>query len=413
MKYDNVKVSFIKLGMFHEAVLHEPVIRNEKSSVCVICFHSDGNYMNFPACNTLAGKGYLVIAGQVSRQEATLDDKLLDIKGAIEYAKEKLGAKKVIILGHSGGATLMSCYQAVAENGCELYQTGRVIYPMKKLPPLPAADGFLCIDSNFGNGVMTAVSVDPAVMDESSGVKLNPEYDVFNPANGFDPAGSRYTAEFKKKYLAAQAKRVNAIIDRCLERVKALDAHQGNYFDDEPFIVPGAAVMAPNNKLIPQDMSLIAHTEEEYDLIHADGSVTKQIVYSVRKPRGDRSPTPIYGMGAAKGTARHYITGDAVRLTDEYDITETGIKGVDWDSSYCCTPGNAKHITCPTLIMGMTAGYEYLAAEQIYRFCPAEDKEICFVEGATHMITPAGPEYGDTVELTFARVDKWLEERFI
>ena len=415
-----VKMYFYKLGMFHKCLVYEPETLNERSAVAVICIHSDGDYSDFPAGMALAEHGYRVLCGRVSRPEAALDDKLADIKAAVEAAKKLRGVEKVILLGHSGGATLMSLYQSVAEKGVGIYRGEKMITPIKDVGELPLADGILLIDSNWGNGVMTAVSVDPAVTDEESGLNLDPAYDVFNPANGFDPKGAHYGEEFKRKYLRAQAERVNRIIDRCLERLHALENHEGKYIDDEPFTVPGAAVMAPNNKLFPQDISLLCRTEDRYPLIHPDGSITEEVIHSLRRPRGDRSPTPLYGLGAARVSVRHYITGCAVRIDPEkYDIDATHISGVDWDTSFCCTPGNVRHIDCPTLIMGMTAGYEFLAAELIYRNSPAKDKEIAFVEGATHMLTPARDieafpgQFGDTVKTLFDYVDGWIARRYL
>ena len=72
------------------------------------------------------------------------------------------------------------------------------------------------------------------------------------------------------------------------------------------------------------------------------------------------------------------------------------------------------HIKVPTLVMGMTAGWEYLASETIYRMAASEDKTIAFVEGATHKFSPArhmeqfDGQYGDTVKTLHDFVDEWL-----
>ena len=419
MEKTNVTMDFCRVGMFQKCVHYAPAQQNDRSCIAVICIHSDGDYSDFPAGKALAGHGCHVLCGQVSRPEAALDEKLKDIKNAVDYARGIEGVEKVVLLGHSGGATLMSCYQSAAEKGYGIYRTEKMVTPIRDMGPLTPADGIMLIDSNWGNGVMTAVSIDPAVIDETSGVKLDKQFDVFAPENGFDENGSHYSEEFRKKFFKAQAQRNNRIIDACLERLDALEKHQGNYFDDEPFIVPGAAVMAPNNKMFPQDISLLCRTEGEYTLLHADGSATKEVIHSLRKPRGGRSTTPIYGMGAAKCSVRHYITSVSVRLDeDEYGYDATHITGVDWDSCFCCTPGNVRHIDCPTLVMGMTGGYECIAAETIYRNSPAADKEIAFVEGASHMLTPERSceqvpgQFGDTVKTLFDYVDGWLSRHF-
>ena len=72
-------------------------------------------------------------------------------------------------------------------------------------------------------------------------------------------------------------------------------------------------------------------------------------------------------------------------------------------------------VTAPLLVMGMTGGYEFLAAEIIYEIAKnIADKEIAFVEGATHIFDPARDceaypgQFGDTIKTMFDYVDRWL-----
>jgi hypothetical protein len=96
--------------------------------------------------------------------------------------------------------------------------------------------------------------------------------------------------------------------------------------------------------------------------------------------------------------------------------------GIDWLSSYNCTPGNMMGVSAPLLVMGMTGGYEFLAAEIIYENArKITDKTIAFVEGATHGFFTAKDceeyprHFGDTTKTLFDYVDKWLSQtgRFI
>lgn len=81
--------------------------------------------------------------------------------------------------------------------------------------------------------------------------------------------------------------------------------------------------------------------------------------------------------------------------------------------------GNIEGVTVPSLFMGMTGSYEYLAAEEIYNHSASTDKTIALVEGAGHNFTPERESekynktsYGDTVKKLFDYVDNWLNERF-
>ena len=74
-------------------------------------------------------------------------------------------------------------------------------------------------------------------------------------------------------------------------------------------------------------------------------------------------------------------------------------------------------VSAPLLVMGMTGGYEFLAAEIIHENTPKiADKTIAFVEGATHTFDPARDceaypgQFGDTIKTMFDYVDRWLSQ---
>ncbi|MCM1037776.1 MAG: alpha/beta hydrolase [Ruminococcus sp.] len=413
-----IKNKYIGFPRHLEAVVYEPTEPDERAHVAVMVMHSDANYYQFIPCPELAKRGFYVMVANTSNQKQPLEKKIEELAVYVEYLRNLEGIEKVVLLGHSGGATLMSCYQAVAENGPSIFQDDNKLVKMPDVKPLPKADAVMFLDSNWGNGVMTLVSIDPQVTDESTTLHLNTEFDLFDPAKGFSPEGSHYEPEFVAAYQKAQGERYQKIVARALERCRALDNGEADYVDDEPFIVPAGAQPAPNNRLFPQDIHYLSHTKEKYPLIHADGSITTEVIRSLRPPKFTKSFSRIFGMGTEVSTARTYASSSSVRITD-YSYDDTEIKGIDWDSSYCCTPGNVQHIEAPMLIMGMTGGYEFLAAEVIYHNAKSKDKEIAFVEGATHNFEPEKAteefpgQYGDTVANCFDFVAKWLVEKMM
>lgn len=384
----SVKATYTRVGMWINGVLYAPENDADCKNVAVMVMHSDADYLNFPAGKALASHGYRTLQANVSRVTETLDKKLLDVKTCIEYLKGLPGVEKIVILGHSGGATLMSCYQAVAENGVQYFQDEKKIVPISDIGELPAADAVMLIDSNWGNGIMTLLSLDPAVKCDCNGVDLDSAYDL-SKQEGYSPEGSHYSDEFIAAYQKAQAARNDKLINKALERLEAINSGKGNYRDDEPWIVAGATQIAPCNRLFPQDIRLLSHTKAEWPLIHANGSITTGIVPSLRKARKAMPFTSIYGMGTMNTSVKTYLSAQAVRTTEEFGYDETHIYGIDWDSTYCCTPGNMRGVKAPLLLMGMTGGYECLAAEMIYELAASEDKTLAFVEGASHMLWPA------------------------
>ena len=413
----SVKATYTRVGMWINSVLYAPENDADCKNVAVMVMHSDADYLNFPAGRALASHGYRTLQANVSRVTETLDKKLLDVKTCIEYLKKLPSVEKVVILGHSGGATLMSCYQAVAENGVQYFQDDKKIVKISDIGELPAADAVMLIDSNWGNGIMTLLSLDPAVKCDCNGVDLDPAYDLAKQ-EGYDPNGSHYSEDFIAKYQKAQAVRNEKLINKALERLEVINSGKGNYRDDEPWIVAGATQIAPCNRLFPQDIRLLSHTKNEWPLIHADGSITTGIIPSLRKARKAMPFTSIYGMGTMITSVKTYLSAQAVRTTEEFGYDETHIYGIDWDSTYCCTPGNMRGVKAPLLLMGMTGGYECLAAEMIYELAASEDKTLAFVEGASHMLWPAKEceefpgQFGDTVKLTFDYAAAWLDKHF-
>ena len=413
---EGVKTTFVRLGRRIPGVLYEPLTPSGKEDINVLVMHSDEDYMTFPTGPELAVRGYTVLCANVMNKEGILfsqNEKMRCVKDAVEYLRERNGGS-VILMGHSGGGTLMSAYQALAENGPAVFQGPEKLYPYHRKDVLPPADGIMLLDSNWGNAVMQLFSLDPAVIDETDGLNLNRDIDLFNPANGFRPKGSTYSDRFIRSYQKAQGERNNRLVRAALERLTLLNEGKGRYSDDEPFIIPGGAQTFFCNKLFPQDVRLMSHAIGAYPLIHKDGAVTTEIVRSVRKPDCPDSMTHSFWEGARFLSVKTYLSGYAIRTEDDFGYDDCHVWGVDWDSSYAAPPGNMRHVRVPTLVMGMTGGWEFLASETIYRMAAAEDKTIAFVQGATHKFTPARhceeyPEqFGDTMKTLHDYVDGWL-----
>lgn len=416
-----IRDTYVRIGdgmQYMHCLLYEPVAPVEESSVGVIIIHSDDDYSMFPIGAELAKRGFRTLCGQVTRSGNTLDSKILDVGNAVRFMKNYGGIRKVVLMGHSGGATLMSAYQSIAENGAGIYQTEQNIIRCTVEEKLIPADAVMLLDSNWGNGSMTLFSIDPAVTEEGNGTKLDPELDIFNPKNGFDPEGSHYSDEFIKRFCEAQAERNNRLLLKAQDRLHAIEKGMGNFADDEPFVVAGGAQFAPCNKLIPQDTRLVSHTKEAHDLLHADGTVTHEIIHCLRKPKFTESVTPIIA-SCLIGTVRDYLTNRAVPAGADYQIREDCVTGIEWNRTYNCTPGNIRFVHAPLLVMGMTGSYEYLAAEAVFANAASEDKTLCFSEASSHNfflqegIETVPGQYGDPAKAVFDKAAAWMRERMI
>ncbi len=414
---EQVKTTFIPVANRCPGVLYEPEIPGEKSRIAVLVMHSDEDYLTCPTGPELAKRGYRVLCANVPGKEGLLFtqmEKLHSVDAAVRLLRAMQGVEKVVLMGHSGGATLMTAYQALAENGAQVFRGPEKLAPYPEEVDFAGADGVMLFDPNWGNAAMQLFSLDAAVVDEMSGRKLDGEIDLFRPDNGFDPAGSTYPEEFIRRYQRAQSARNNRLIDHALERWETIQAGEGAYSDDEPLMIPGAAQGFLNNKLYAQDVRLMAHTRQPRKLIHPDRSVTTEIVHSLRPPENPVSLTHSMWEGARFLSVRTFLTSYAVRTAPDFGYDADHVWGVEWESSYACPPGNVKEIHCPLLVLGMTAGWEFLASETIYECAASEDKDIAFVEGATHKFNPAkhmeqSPgQFGDTMKTVHDYADGWL-----
>ncbi|MCD8332116.1 MAG: alpha/beta hydrolase [Oscillospiraceae bacterium] len=378
--------------------------------MAVLVMHSDADYLSFSAGIELAERGYTVLCANPENQKP-LFMKLTVVKDGVEYLRTMEGVERVVLLGHSGGATLMSAYQAVAESGGEIFRNENMVLKLsERVPSLPPADGVMLLDPNWGNGAVTLFSLDPAVIQEGNPRKLDPELDLFAPTNGFDPEGAHYSPAFLKKFLQAQGARMNRLIDFALERLRLIEAGKGLYNDDEPLLLCGADSNFMNNKLYAQDISLLSRTREAQLLLCGNGSRERQIIQTVRKPQNRRNLTPFYRDGLLVTTVRRFLDSNCVRTLEGYHYDAHTIYGVDWSGSYCCTTGNVANFQAPLLVMGMTAGWEFSSVEGIAQRAASPDLTVAYVEGATHMFCPEQGVtcYGNTLKTTYDFAAEWL-----
>ncbi len=418
----SIQRTFVQLGQGAAGLLYEPRNPGAKAAIAVLAEHSALDYFTHSSCTELSKRGYRVFCVNNSNDKSrnfndgAFDRVMLETRRAMEYLRKVPGVTKIVLWGHSGGASVMTAYQDTAQNGVKACQEAAKIWKCPDtLAGLPAADGVILGDPNWGiaNDVLTAI--DPSIGFEAGNKTIDPDLDMFNPKNGFKAAGSKFSPEFVRKFTAAQAKRNNQIVDKALERYVAIKAGKGNYSDDEMFVVPGA--LFTQNKLYASDLSLLAHTAKPWPLVHADGSITTGIVPSVRVPTTTANGSHAMMSAALKTTVIGFLSTYAIRATEDFGYgAETAETGVVWRSSRGSNPGNAEGITVPFLTMAMTGSFEMGSAETIHNHVKGTDKTLVYIEGATHNYntctrcekTPG--QYGNTTKTTYDYADQWLSK---
>ncbi|MEM7111895.1 MAG: alpha/beta hydrolase [Chloroflexota bacterium] len=135
---------------------------------------------------------------------------LYDVAAGMSLLQER-GYSKIVFLGNSGGAGLLTFYLQQANTP----QNGRITHSPGGRPTkletavLPPADGLILVSPHLGQGMLLLNEIDPSVTDESDALSINPKLSPFMPQNGFKrpPQSSQYSTDFQEAYRAAQKER--------------------------------------------------------------------------------------------------------------------------------------------------------------------------------------------------------------
>lgn len=402
---------FIRLAAKVKGVLYLPD-QGPAPHVGIMLMHEDSNFLVHLACTEFAKRGYAVlcVAGRSDNNEAldTWNELPLDAALGMKYLREQMKLAKVLFFAHSGGAPLLSYYQAVAEDGPGFCQDKRRLIPCgEDLKGLPPADGMVFFDAHPGTAVNLLRSLDPSVVAEDQPASRDPALDAFNPANGYNPDGpSHYSDAFKQRYFTAQAARMNKLVAIAAERRNLILAGKYPYPDDDAFVIPRTAA-----RLMDVDPSIGQATLQPRKLIRNDGSIVTQIIASVHNPDLKLKDKNRTFDNAKELTILSFLGTRAIRARhamDDYDI----------HSNNNSTEENLQHIHVPILIAS-AGGYIFLRDdEKLFDAAVSTDKDYAVVEGATHNITPCQPcattpgQYGNSVKNAFDSMKAWIDKRF-
>jgi pimeloyl-ACP methyl ester carboxylesterase len=211
-------------GLYHRGVGRKP-------KVAMIATHYQIDFSEHYLADYMAtrGIGFLGWNTRYRGYESSflLDHALVDIGVGVRWLRDVQGVETVVLLGNSGGGSLMAAYQAQAVDPHVTPLEG--MRPAAGLTDLPAADGYVASAAHPGRPDVLTAWMDASVVDENDAVASDPELDLFNERNG-----PPYSKKFLERYRATQLARNHAITDWVETELKRVHAAG---FSDRPFTV--------------------------------------------------------------------------------------------------------------------------------------------------------------------------------
>ncbi|MEO5724915.1 MAG: alpha/beta hydrolase [Ilumatobacteraceae bacterium] len=210
-----------------QGVYHAP--HGSRPKVAMIATHYNVDFSEHYLADYMVARGYGFLGwnNRFRGDEAhfLLDHALVDIGVGVRWLREMAGVERVILIGNSGGGSLMAAYQSQAVEPNVTALDG--MQPAAGLDELLPGDGYVSIAAHAGRPEVLTAWMDASVIDEFDPTKTDPTLDLWNPDNGLP-----YTAEFVARYRAAQEARNHRITDWVraeIDRVRAA-GYQDRFF---------------------------------------------------------------------------------------------------------------------------------------------------------------------------------------
>lgn len=193
--------------------------RHAKPKVGFIATHYNVDFSEHYLGEYMAQRGYGFLGWNTRFRgnEAffVLEQALIDIGVGVRWLKQTAGVDRVVIVGNSGGGSLMGAYQSQAT------EANITATPGFKLPAavleLPAADLYVSLCAHAGRPEVLTAWMDPSVTDERDPTSVDESLNMYNADNG-----PPYPPAFVARYRAAQEARNHRITQWALAEIDRL-----------------------------------------------------------------------------------------------------------------------------------------------------------------------------------------------
>jgi pimeloyl-ACP methyl ester carboxylesterase len=194
--------------------------KGKSPKVALIAAHYNVDFSEHYMAPYIARHGYGFLGWNTRYRNAEdqflLEHAVLDIGVGIDWLRKVKGVETVVIVGNSGGGSLMAAYQAEAiapTLGHLLPSAGQ-----EALEQLDKADLYISLNAHEGRPIVFTNFLDASVVDEWDPVPTDQSLNPFNPDNG-----PPFSEEFITRYRAAQKARNQRITDWAKAELKRVN----------------------------------------------------------------------------------------------------------------------------------------------------------------------------------------------
>jgi pimeloyl-ACP methyl ester carboxylesterase len=215
----------------------EVKVAGSRPTTAIVWCHPTANFLGHYSLAGLAERGFAGI-GLTTRYVGNdtnliMENCLLDMGSMVAHLRNR-GYEKVVLVGNSGGASIVPYYQAQA------------VQPTVTSPPgggpdltaarLVPADAIAMFNAHPSRARLCTEWLDPAIVDEHQPFERNARLDMYDPRNG-----PPYPADFVERYRAAQTarnRRITTWAEGMLDTVGS-STHFPAGLDDLVFTIQG------------------------------------------------------------------------------------------------------------------------------------------------------------------------------
>lgn len=384
-------------------ILYRPA--NHEPKTVVYLMHPRGEFTRHYVVPGLTARGYAVF-GHNSRYlnndtDMVHERLLFDIAAGLRWLKER-GFERIVLLGNSGGGSLLGFYQSQAglPRNERLTATpgGEPVRLSDEV--MPEGDLYIAVAAHLGEGRFMLNVLDPAVIDEDDPLATDPDWDIYNPANGYRPypEASHYDPAWVVAYRQRQRERNRRLDLRAKEYIADHQHFRGQLRGD------GLEKLDNDTRMLVNRHGRLGRYMIIYRTL-ANPAYLDPALDPSRRPLGSIfSPgDPIIGNYGPGGLAR-------VMTPRAWLSTWSGL------SSQADLPDTIQHVTIPTLIVYSDGDCDIFPAEQqeLMEKSGAADKQYAVLPWADHYLYPVGEEgkkLADPRERIIDLIVPWIEKR--